>query len=722
MALIDTAKMVVDLSLRGNFSRNLGKVSRDLNRFDSRIDRSQSRANQFGQHIGLGIRNLGKLAIVGASAMGTIAVASLKLAGDFEAQLNTINTIARETPAGLSKIGAQIRAIARETGTPLEELTKGYYDLLSAGIKAADAQTVLAAANRLAIGGLATTAETVDLLTTAINTYGFKASQASTIADIFAKAVERGKVTAAELAGAFSDIGPIAAASGIEIGEVAAAFARLTASGVPAAEAATQMRSAIVALTRKTPDLKKLEKQTHRNYLAIASKKGLVYALQLMRTDAKKAGIPLIELLGRVEGLNFTLATTGPNFDKYNKDLAAMRKATGTSAEQMAKREKGLNFQLERLRALAHDAGITIGSALLPKLTPLLEKLTAFVNLPSTQKGIADFGTAIAGLFSEANISAGVALLRDAFQTAKEVAPIVAESARATGAAVRLAVEAFKTLPKEVQALAIGALAVNKLTGGIVTTLAKGVFDQLFARGSSPANPMWVATVGGGLPGAPIPGGPPGGPPAGAITPAIGAGIIINKEELFGKTNEFLAKIYGADVNIHDDLLRSPGEIAGKLKPIIQASPDRIDASETARAAAAAAALLTQRHGEQQAGHPQGPGGERRQAVGVGDKETRIAVDKIPPKIEAGALSVAIAERETTRETTRGVTAIDAVKRATDVASGNIATGAGNIVGAIARNRPIITVGVHVQATQVTKTVTIQERYGPGNGSYGGGH
>ena len=45
-------------------------------------------------------------------------------------------------------------------GTPLEELTQGYYDLVSAGIKAKDAQNVLTQANKLAIGGLASTAET----------------------------------------------------------------------------------------------------------------------------------------------------------------------------------------------------------------------------------------------------------------------------------------------------------------------------------------------------------------------------------------------------------------------------------------------------------------------------------------------------------------------------------------------------------------------------------
>jgi TP901 family phage tail tape measure protein len=449
MALADTAELAVRLTLDDRFSRGVDRSLKKLGSLEGRV-------SKVGQ-------NLQRLGAVGFTAIGAGLVGSLKVAGDFEAQLNTINTVARATPEVLGEIGKGIRELARDTGTGLDELTAGYYDLVSAGVAAADAQGVLKAANTLAIGGLATTAETVDLLTTAINTYGLEAKEAGKVSDIFAKAIERGKVTAAELAQSFAQVGPIAAASGIELEELGAAYAQLTASGVPAAEAATQVRSAIVALTKRTGDLEKLEKQTGRSYLSIAGKKGLVVALEQMRKDAAKAGVPLIDLLGRVEGLNFTLATTGTNFADYNEDLEAMGKASGTAAAQMGERQKGLNFQLARLKALAKDAGISIGSALIPKLVPLIEKLNTFIT--QNQGKIEKFAGDLAKGFEQFGEAVGKVDFKS-----------IGEGLRITGQAAKVAVDAFLSLPPDIQKLAIAALAVNKLTGGIPGALAvKGI-------------------------------------------------------------------------------------------------------------------------------------------------------------------------------------------------------------------------------------------------------
>lgn len=486
-------------------TRVLRGVTREADRFQTKLAGIGSKA---GRNFA---RNLERTIVAGGAAGAGAIGYSVKVAGDFEAQLRTINTIARETPEGLDAIGDSIRKIARDTGTPLDELTAGYYDLLSAGIEAADAQNVLAASNRLAIGGLASTAETVDLLTTAINTYGGDASQAGAYADYFAKAVERGKVKASEIAGSFATVGPLAAASNIEITEVAAAYARLTAAGVPAGEAASQMRSAIVALTRTTAPLEKLQKQTGRNYLSIAGKKGLVFALEQMRIDAKKAGVPLIDLLGRVEGLNFTLLTTGANFDAYNADLASMGEAGGTAAEQAAERMQGFNFQADRLKANLKDAAITIGTELLPVFADLAEEGTDWIT--DHQPEIKQFAQDLARS------------IREAVTYAKELDwDGIAGALQAGAGGAKAILDAFMAMPPDMKGLLVGGFVANKVTGGAVTDLAglglKSVFDRLIQRGSSPANPLYVVPIGGGMGGGMV----PAGGAAGAAS--LGLGVI----------------------------------------------------------------------------------------------------------------------------------------------------------------------------------------------------
>lgn len=452
---------------------------------------------------GRGLSNVaGNLTKLGVAAAG-IGVAGLagavKVAADFESQLNIINTVAAKSPEELAKIGEGIRKMARETGAPLADLTQGFYDLVSAGIEASQAQRVLAASNTLAIGGLATAAEGVDLITTALNSYGVAAKdqgrESERFADIFAKAVERGKVTAAELAATFAQVGPLANTMGIEIEELAAGYAQMTAKGVPAAEAATQMNSAMVAFLRKTGPLKKLEKQTGRNYAAIAGRKGLAAAYEQLGKDAEKAGVPLIELVGRKEALQFALATTGDAMKGYTANLDAMQNAEGTAARQMAERQKGLNFQLDKLKANVIDAGIVIGSKLIPKLVPLAERMVKF--LQSHEPDIERFGTEIAKGFDKA------------VQFAEKIPWAAIGSGLKTAAdwAGKL-MDAFLKLPPQAQATIVALAGLNKLSGGaisgIVGELGKGLIKGVLGMTAGVVNIKAgvVTGAGGGLPGA----------------------------------------------------------------------------------------------------------------------------------------------------------------------------------------------------------------------------
>lgn len=475
-------------------------VKRDLRGLDKTLGKGISNA----------ARNIERGIMVGVAAFGAGVAYSLKAAGDFEAQMNTINTVARQTPEGLKQIGDGIRALARETGTPLEEITAGYYDLVSAGIDAAHAQDVLRASVTLSIGGLSTAGEAIDLLTTAVNSYGGDAAQAGRYADIFAKSIEQGKVTAADLASTFAQIAPLAAANNIEIEELAAGYALLTAKGVPASEAATQMRSALVALMRRTADLKKLETATGKSYLAIAGKKGLVAALEELRIDAAKTGKPIIDFMGRIEGLSFLVNTTGDAFDDYTGSLEAMTDSQGTAAAQMAERQKGLNFQIARLKANAHDAAITIGTALIPMVADLAGKVADWAegHQPEVQKfaeGLAKaFQDAVkwAGKFDWSAVMAGL-------QTARDV--------------IKTVLDTFLRMPAWVQTAIVTGWGLNKLTGGMVGTLV-GQLGAGLIRGVLGINAGVVninaAVVNGGVPGV-------GGAPVAGAAGRAGAGLVI---------------------------------------------------------------------------------------------------------------------------------------------------------------------------------------------------
>jgi TP901 family phage tail tape measure protein len=342
---------------------------------------------------GLHTVGLAALGVVGAVAV--MGAASVKAAADFQEQMGIINTIAHQTPEELNKTGEAIRGLSTSTGTGLSDLTQGFYDLLSAGVPAANAMDALRQANTLAIGGLATTAQTVDLITTAINSYSLNTKGAAVATDQFALAVQDGKVTAAQIASTFADVAPLAHSMGIGIDEISATYAVLTARGVPAAEAMTQMNRAMVELQKPNADLADLQTKLHVKFADVAAEKGLVEALNEMRSAAEANGVPFQDLFGRLEGYKFALATTGPEAQTYRDELVKMHDATGTAAAQAAERMGTFDRQLSILGNSLQSLAIGVGNAFLPAVTAIVQQVSGVVQ------AISDWSDAHPGLLAQ---------------------------------------------------------------------------------------------------------------------------------------------------------------------------------------------------------------------------------------------------------------------------------------------------------------------------------
>lgn len=445
-------------------------------------------ARRVGTGIGQVAGGLTRLGLVAAGAAAGGIVAAAKAAATFEAQLRTINTIAKADTDGLREIGDGLRSLARDGRGDLADLSAAFYDVLSAGITdSTDAFSVLDAASKLAIGGLATNAQAVDVLTTAINAYGQDASMAAADADLFAKAIEIGKVTADEIAASFANVAPIAAQMGIGIEEVAAAYGALTAQGTPASEVTTQMQRAILDLLSPNKELLALQKATGVSFMEMARDDGLVVALQAMRDAVNGDEQAFKDLFGRVEGYKFALQTTGAQQGIYNSALDAMGESAGTAAAQMGERRQGLAFAFGRLKANVTDALISVGEGFTPALARMADRLSSFLD--ENRDNLMSLGKDIGAAFDAIDFDALLRSVKDIAAAFRDnVLPVLA-----TGLAL------FRALPGPVQglgaALAVGAN--SPLIGGAISSIGKGIGN--IAVG---ALGMVTSTVGKGIGGA----------------------------------------------------------------------------------------------------------------------------------------------------------------------------------------------------------------------------
>jgi hypothetical protein len=283
------------------------------------------------------------------------------------------------------------------------------------------------------------------------------------------------------------------------------------------------MSRAILELIKPSADMAKVLKALGLSGRQLISKYGLSGGLEQIRLQAIKSKVPFQDLFGRVEGLRYALQVTGPNAKGFATEMDRMAHSAGMTAKQFDARAQGFNYQLGVLKANVQDAGITIGTALLPKLTEMAQKAADFLR--GHQQDVKDFATSLADGFEKA-----------ATWAEKLDWGAIAGAVKGIAGFAKGIAEGFMAMPMEAKELLLGLYGLNKLSGGAVVNvgvditkgIGGGLFQQFFGRGS-PANPMWVKSVGGIGGGGGLPGGPavPGGAAAGALIDTfLAAGLV----------------------------------------------------------------------------------------------------------------------------------------------------------------------------------------------------
>ena len=352
------------------------------NRLRTAINNELDHITNFGHTAGT------KMAL--AAQAGFMAV-GVGLAAGVDTSLREVNTLFGQTGVVGDENLAWIREgayeLSRELGITQRDIVPGLYQSISAGIPRDNVFDFMNTASRLAIGGVASTEESVDLLTTVINAFGLDVGDAEQIADKLFQTVADGKTTIPELAAAMFQVAPIANAAGVSLDEVNAATATLTSSGTPTNVAMTQVRSAITSLLNPTEDLAELFAENgYESGAAAIEALGLQGALELVY-DAAEGDVGIMQqLMGRIEGVQATTALAGEGSGKYADALDNQADSAGNTSNAFEIMEGGVGAATRRLKTTMENFATVVGEALLPAINALsgiLERITGwFSSMP----------------------------------------------------------------------------------------------------------------------------------------------------------------------------------------------------------------------------------------------------------------------------------------------------------------------------------------------------
>lgn len=341
---------------------------------------------------------------------------------EFDAQIQNVGTLGVKN---LDDIRNSASKLAVDLPDSMAGVTEAIYNAVSASaIPVKDGIADMAAgmdfiktSAKLSVAGLTDTNSAVQLLAGTVNAYGKENLDTARAADTLFATVKNGVTTIPELVASMSNITPIASAAGVEIEEVGASIATLTAKGTPTAQASTQIAAAIGELIKPGAQLKKVMDEAGVSVESLRNE-GLVATMDRLSDGMQALGVDAANTFSSVESIKFAFSTTGEaNLSGFQNTLENIKAGAGSVEEAFAVANEGIGVKvqgiLNQVEAFAFKAFDTIGqgavvaldaaSNLAPIATTFASLSTVipdgtFAKLKNFSSSLGDIGTKFDGL------------------------------------------------------------------------------------------------------------------------------------------------------------------------------------------------------------------------------------------------------------------------------------------------------------------------------------
>ena len=294
----------------------------------------------------------------------------------------TFTLLPKTSKEEFAKIEKQAKNLAARMNVTWEDMSKGLYNAISAGIPKENIISFMENAAKGAIGGVATLNEAVNVGTTALNAMTAQGYETNEVFDILFSTVRKGKTTLPELASSIGFVLPVANAFGVSLEEVSAMISTLTASGIRTRVAMTSIRA---GLSELYDPAYKAGKALQENIGAsfeqlISSGKDVGQILNMLY---KAVGREEFAKLFGLESRAGILALTGAGYEKYAEDLIDARNSAGATEMAFEKMADVVAFKMGVMAKTLNQTFTDIASKAIPLVGELFDEklLPAAVKL-----------------------------------------------------------------------------------------------------------------------------------------------------------------------------------------------------------------------------------------------------------------------------------------------------------------------------------------------------
>lgn len=331
------------------------------------------RAGRESGGAGDGIRNLSAGLNVLEKVAGAIQ-AALSASTDeiikFDQALHNLQAVSGATSDEVAVMGEQIKSMATDSKFSASEIADGMLILAQAGFSAAESMDSVLSVMKLATGTLEGFEKTADLFSSTMRAFDIDTSKAGEVADIFANAINKSKLSVSGLRTSFNYAGSVAAQMGLSLADTTTALSLLANQGLMASTMGTGFRNMMSqainpgeklasALQENNMALDALNPKVHGFQKVMENVSALLWDSETNTIDAAKS----YELFGlraaQVAGALTRSYMTGGGFDEMRKTIE-----TAGAASKMAQTQtEGLGIKLQNLGVMAKNVMLALGDA-----------------------------------------------------------------------------------------------------------------------------------------------------------------------------------------------------------------------------------------------------------------------------------------------------------------------------------------------------------------------
>ncbi len=411
--------MAVDAgTIRSEVRVALDRLRADLKKVDARFDQFAKKQQTTQNKVKTGWKKaFGGIGIAGIAAFAAIGLAvksAVKLFAQFEQSLANVESVAGATAAEMKELEDAAISAGEQTRFTASQAADAMYFLASAGFSATESIEALDGVLALATATQSDLAFTSAAVAATISQFGFEASEASKVSNVFAAAIANSQATMEKMSTSMRNVGPVASALDQSLEQTTGALQALFDAGFIASQAGTGLRNILASLAAQTdPTVQKLERLGVKFEDINTSTHSLAEVVGTLNEANLEAG-DILAAFGRKAGPQIlTLLRVGEQgIEEYTEAVTGTEAATEAAAIQL----DTLQGSFDQLKSVMQSAAIQMIGEVAPALRGIVDFLRlvigGFNELPGPIKAFV--GAALAAIPVIGGLTLAITLLKAA--------------------------------------------------------------------------------------------------------------------------------------------------------------------------------------------------------------------------------------------------------------------------------------------------------------------